>query len=389
MLTLVYAQEAIPNTITRSVFLAGPSLRPGQEIGNVSWREKALQVLKMLEYDGVVFIPEAKTGNFTDFNYENQIQWETKCLRLADNILLYLNRDMDKELYGLTSNDEWGQWKESGKCILITEHTADHVRYQEWWANELKVPLFHDLTNGIKLLIDLQKEGEIRSDGERFVPLEIWNLDQFKSWYTQLKENGNKLQDAKVLKTFRIPSNNKIFAYSLWVNVFITNENRMKNNEFIISRPDISSCLLYYWRPDPMECEIVLVSEFRSPVNNSKGKVFEIPGGSSLKPGIDPKETIIEELEEECGFKADVARLNFVQANQLAATILTHKSHLFAYKLNNYELDILKSNQNKIFGVESESERTEIHVVKVKEIVDADWIDWANMGMILSILMKS
>jgi hypothetical protein len=36
----------------------------------------------------------------------------------------------------------------------------------------------------------------------------------------------------------------------------------------------------------------IIVSEFRSPVNNITGKVYELPGGSSVKIGIDPKERI-------------------------------------------------------------------------------------------------
>jgi len=383
---IIYAQEAIPNEINKSIFLAGPSLRPGQE--GVSWRINALKILELLEYDGIVFVPEARTGNFEDFNYETQILWETKCLKMADHIVFYLNRNVDSGLLGLTTNDEWGYWKDSGKCVLITEINADSVRYQEWWAKELKIPAFHDLFNGFKYILDLQVDC-FRRDGERFVPQEIWNLNQFQSWYKQLRENGNWLSDAKVLNIYRAPSNGKAFAFSLWVNVFIKNENRYKNNEFIFSRTDISSCLLYYWRPNPMDCEIILVSEFRSPVNNEMGKVFELPGGSSVKPDLDPKEIIIEELKEETGFSPDINRLEFESARQLYATLLTHKSHLYSYKLNQFELDILKSNQNKIFGNEAETERTEIHVMKVSEAIEHKYVDWSNLGAILSVVTKN
>lgn len=385
-MNIIYAQEAVPNEINKSVFLAGPSLRPGQE--GTSWRIKALEILRQLEYDGVVFVPEAREGNFEDFNYETQILWETKCLRMADNIIFYLNRNVEKGLMGLTTNDEYGYFKDSGKCVLITEPNADSVRYQEWWAKELKVATFHDLFNGIKHVIGLQTDC-FRRDGERFIPQEIWKLNQFENWYKSLKANGNWLSDAKVLNIYRIPSNNKPFAFSLWVSVYIKSENRYKNNEFIFSRPDISSCVLYYWRPNPMDCEIVLVSEFRSPVNNSEGKVYEIPGGSSIKPDVDPREIMIDELHEETGFQLDINRLEFESARQLCATLLTHKSHLYSYKLNVYELDTLKSNQNKIFGNEADSERTEIHVMTVGEAIDKSYIDWSNIGQILNVINKN
>jgi 8-oxo-dGTP pyrophosphatase MutT (NUDIX family) len=384
---LIYAQEAIPNEISKSIFLAGPSLRPGQK--GVSWREKAIKILEILEYDGVVFIPEGKDGNFEDLNYQTQILWESKCLKIADNIIFYINRNLDTELYGLTTNDEWGYWKDSGKCVLITELTADKVRYQEWWAKELKVPAFHELSNGIRHIIDIQ-DNYSRLDGERFIPQEIWQLDQFQSWYKQLRSNGNWISDAKVLKTYRIPSNNKIFAFSLWVNIFIKSENRYKNNEFVFSRPDISSCVLYHLNTENfLKSEIILVSEFRSPVNNTKGLVYELPGGSSVKPGVDPKERIIEELEEETGFQPNIEKLIFEGERQICSTLLTHKNWLYSYQLSDLEFDILKTKENQIFGNIEDTERTELHIFKACDIITEEYLDWSNSGQILYVLNKN
>lgn len=381
---IIYAQEAIPNQITKSIFLAGPSLRPGQE--GISWRVKALEILRIYEYDGVVFVPEARVGNFEDFNYETQIQWESKCLRMSDHILFYINRNLDSGLLGLTTNDEFGYWKESGKCVLVTEHGADKVRYQEYFAKEFKIPFFHELSNGINNIIERQTTC-IRIDGERFIIQDVWKLEQFQSWYKQLKANGNWISDAKILNTYRLPNGN-IFSFNLWVSIFIRSENRYKNNEFIISRTDISSCVLYYPRPNILESEIVLVSEFRTPANNSKGMVYELPGGSSMKPGVDPTTTMIEELHEECGFDPNPTKLEFESARQLNATMLTHKSHLFSYKLDVWELDKIKQNQNKVFGQIEDTERTYVHVVKVRDLIYDESIDWSNMGQILTIINK-
>jgi 8-oxo-dGTP pyrophosphatase MutT (NUDIX family) len=384
MLNIIYAQEPVPNEIHKSIFLAGPSLRPGQE--GISWRVNALKILELLEYDGIVFVPEARAGNFEDFNYETQILWETKCLSIADNIIFYINR-RKPDLLGLTTNQEFGYWADSGKCILITEVNADSVRYQEWWAKHLKMDSYHELFNGLKDVIGKQTDCR-RVDGERFISQEIWKLEQFQSWYRQMKCNGNWISDAKILHVYRTPKGAP-FAFSLWVNIFIKGENRYKNNEFIFSRPDISSCLLYYWRPNPMDCEIVLVSEFRSPVNNAKGLVYELPGGSSVKPGVDPKERIIEELHEETGFDPRIDKLEFESDRQVYATLLTHKCYLYSYKLDRYELDALTANQNKIFGNEADTERTELHVMKLQDAVDQKYIDWSNMGQILYVLNKN
>lgn len=380
---IIYAQEALPNEINKSLFLAGPSLRPGQE--GVSWRIKALEILDMIGYDGVVFVPEARVGNFEDFNYESQIMWETRALRASDNIIFHINRNTDQDLLGLTTNDEWGYWKDSGKCILSTELTADKVRYQEWWAKELKIPAYHELFSAIKHVYEIQ-EDFIRIDGERFIPQEIWKLDQFQSWYKQLKLNRNWISDAKVLKAYRIPSNNKIFAFSLWVNIYIRDEDRYKNNEFIFSRPDISSCVLYLPNEDLIKTELVLVSEFRSPVNNTKGKVYELPGGSSVKPGVDPKTIMVDELKEETGFVPEIEKLNFESARQICSTMLTHKSFLYSYVLSEIEMNKIKSCVGQTFGNIEDTERTELHVVTLEDAINMQYLDWSNLGQIMSVI---
>jgi 8-oxo-dGTP pyrophosphatase MutT (NUDIX family) len=380
---LIYAQEAIPNEIRKSIFLAGPSLRPGQD--GVSWRKKAIKILDLIGYDGVVFIPEARVGNFEDFNYEKQIIWETRALRASDNILFHINRNIKDELLGLTTNDEWGFWKNSGKCVLSTELNADKVRYQEWWAKELKIPAFHELFSALKHIEDIQ-EDYVRIDGERFIPQEIWKTPQFQSWYKQLKLNQNWISDAKVLNSYRIPSNNKIFAFSLWMNIYIREESRYKNNEFVFSRPDISSCVLYLPNEDVMKTEIVLVSEFRTPVNNMKGLVFELPGGSSMKDGVDPKQIMIEELEEETGFIPQIDKLNFESARQICATMLTHKSYLYSYQLSNIEMIKIKSCLGQTFGNIEDTERTELHIVTLEDIITMQHLDWSNVGQIMSVV---
>jgi 8-oxo-dGTP pyrophosphatase MutT (NUDIX family) len=382
---IIYAQEAIPNQINKSIFLAGPSLRPGQD--GISWRINALEILRVLEYDGVVFVPESEDGSFNEnFNWETQVMWESKCLRMSDNILFHINRDIESGLLGLTTNDEWGFWKDSGKCILSTDPNADKTDYQEWWAKELKVPSFNDLFSALRHIIKTQQDAP-RVDGERMIPQEIWLLDQFQTWYKQLKVNGNWISDARVLNAYRIPSNNKIFAFSLWVNIFIRNENRYKNNEFIFSRPDISSCVMYYPRENRADSEIILVSEFRSPVNNEKGKIYELPGGSSIKPGENALNVVIDEIMEETGLTSiDITRIEHVGARQLAGTILTHKSHLFAYELSEAEYINVKTNVGKVFGNEQDSERTELHLFTLQEIMDNDYIDWSNLGQIMSVV---
>lgn len=382
---IIYTQEAIPNQINKSIFLAGPSLRPNQS--GISWRINALEILELLGYDGVVFVPEFRDGIFDDnFNWEHQVKWETKCLQIADNILFHINRNLSTELYGLTTNDEWGYWKDSGKCVLSIVPNADKTEYQEWWAKQLKVPTYYDLYHSILHIINEQNEYEcdVRKDGERNIPLEIWSSNQFKSWYNDLKSNGNWISDSKVLKIHRMPSNNKMFAYSLWLNIYIANEDRYKNNEFVFTRNDISSCVLYYpsESDDILDTKIVLVSEFRTPVSNKAGKVYEIPGGSSFKPNSDPFETIVDEISEECGFDANKDKIKEVNTRQIYSTLLTHKVHLYKYELDLVEYNKIKSNEGQIFGNIQDTERTMVHVKTLREILEQSIVDYSNIGQI-------
>jgi hypothetical protein len=386
---IIYSQQPIPNEINKSIFLAGPSLRPGQE--GISWRIKALEILRVLEYDGVVFVPEFENGQFDeDFNWTNQVLWESRCLRCADTILFNINRDIDNNLLGLTTNTEFGQWMDSGKTVLVTPLNADKVEYQKWWAKNLKVPQYTDLFNAISFIISEQQTCW-RKDGERFIPQEIFLLETFQDWYKAMKKAGNWISDAKVLNTYRIPSNNKIFAYSLWVNIYIKSEQRYKNNEFIFSRPDISNCVLYRKNTQNiMDSDIVLVSEFRSPVNNEIGMVYELPGGSSVKIGVDPKERIVEELSEETGFEPNIDKLVFEGERQIYSTLVTSKSYLYSYELSDLEYDKIKQNvdQNKTFGNAEDTELTYLHLYKVSDLLTSNYIDWSNLGQILKIIMQ-
>ncbi len=384
---IVYSCKPIPATISKSIFLAGPSLRKGQD-HLVSWRIKALSVLEQLGYDGVVFVPEADGGNWDELDYKQVNDWETRCLNIADNIIFYINRDVENGLLGLTTNDEFGYWKRSGKCILCTEPNADSVRYQEIWAEKLNIPVYHDLYNGIMDIMAKQGAGDERRDGERWVPLYIWNHPGFKTWYGNMRAAGNQLTEARIEDVFMLP-NGSVFSFRMWCNIFIVSEKRYKNNEFLITRTDISSCVLYYPRPDPLETEVVIVKEFRTPVNNADGYVYEVPGGSSFKPDADALATVIDEIYEETGFRPNADKLTFCGNRQLAATMLTHQSHLWSYELNAYEMNEIKKMSYETHGNAEDTELTYVEVKKIHQLLADGLLDWSNLGQILSVIIKN
>lgn len=381
---VIYAQKPFPKTVTRSLFLAGPTPR-GTEPG---WREEAIGILQGLGFDGTVFVPEPEDGEWGDF--ESQVEWEEEALNRADCILFWIPRDLTGErmwdfpMPGLTTNDEWGFWKDSGKVVLGTPPGAEHVRYQQHYAKKYGVPYQTTLKGTIRAALDLIGPGEIRSDGECCIPLGVWRKPEFQAWYGSHRSQGNSLHGARVVWTFGVPPPafglgppKRTFLYAVHADWYIESEDRHKVNEIVILRPDISSVLLYEGE------RIVLVQEFRTPVRNSEAMVYELPGGSSAKPGEDPLVVAAHEVEEETGLKLDPKRFIKHQERQLVSTLSGHTSTLYSVRLTKEEMDRLAADKS-VHGVEGDSERTYIEVVSVADAVARQLVDWSTLGMILA-----
>ena len=173
----------------------------------------------------------------------------------------------------------------------------------------------------------------------------------------------------------------------------MASEDRVKDNEVVIARPDISSVLLYSEVESPqgdglVDYEVVLVKEFRSPASTEDGFIRELPGGSSVKKDEDAKEIAAEEVHEETGFYLDSDRLERVSDRQLAGTFSAHKSHLFKVHLTKKEMDWFKSQDGVVYGNVEDSERTFIEVHNVYDLVRNNLVDWSTLGMILSVLAE-
>jgi hypothetical protein len=386
---IIWAQKEFPKKITKSIFLAGPTPR---EKNVKSWRIEAIKCLEDNDYDGTVFIPEFEDGiqDDTKLDYSGQIEWEQRAMNMADIILFYLPRKM-KDMPGLTSNDEWGYWKTSRKVILAFPENAEKVRYQEYFAKQLNIPILDSLEHALAICIDKLGDGAVRIDGETYIPLHVWNHPAFKNWYQNLQNAGNRLEEAKVEYTKYVgPKNDFLFFIVLWAKVWIELEKRYKENEVAIMRSDISSCLLYKLdKNDILNSDIVMVKEFRTPVNNFSGYVWELAGGSSFKDKQDPKQIIVDELKEETGVFIESDRIKQLEARQLQATSLTHKSYLFSCELSDKELEDIKEKQGKIFGNAEDTEMTYVEVVKLSSILKTDLVDWSNIGMIFSAIYQN
>lgn len=395
---VVYAKQPFPESWTSAIFLAGPTPRDKE---TPSWRPEAIRLLEGMGYDGVVFSPEVEDGEWKSGPdaYIEQVEWERKGLDMADQIVFWVPREMTS-MPALTTNVEFGRYVTSGKVVLGAPEWAKSVKYLDTMLQtETGTKMQVDLSVVLRLAMDnIERNGatedlQVRAGGERCVPLHIWSTPSFRQWYQMQVDAGNRLDDAKLLWHFKPGKAKVVFSWVLWVKVWIANENRWKENEYVFARPDISTVCLYH-TPNkaslvPADTEVVLVREFRSPARTMDGCVHEIAGGSSFKPNQDPLKVASDEVHEETGLIIDPSRFRFIRSRQLVATLSSHHAHLFAAELTADEMAQAKTlaASQAVNGVEEDTEHTYIEVRTISEMFDDSLVDWAMLGMIMQALL--
>jgi 8-oxo-dGTP pyrophosphatase MutT (NUDIX family)/nucleoside 2-deoxyribosyltransferase len=399
---LVYANQELPESWSKSIFLAGPTPRSSEV---QSWRGEAVAELGLLGYDGAVFIPEDEHGKW-QHSYVDQVEWEERCLNASDCVVFWIPRDL-ATMPGFTTNIELGVWLDSGKAVIGFPEDAPKTKYIKYYTEKLKVPNSRSLKGTLEEAVRFLGEGAERTGGARKIPLFIYNTKHFQDWYVNQIHRGNRLDDAKVLWNFRVGKQRKFpLFWSIHVDVYVAAEDRNKSNEIIISRSDISSVLAYKWDPSFKRIQICLVREFRSPSSTGDGFIWELPGGSSPKADQDPFQVAAEELAEETGLKIPKERFKkheYMSRRQLTGTLSTHGAYLFSVALEDKELNYLKQQKGKIHGnYITDSEQTYVEVVMLDQILNpyfamnrvpakpgervVPYCDWATLGMIFSVL---
>lgn len=390
---IIHTHEEPPKSYSKSIFLAGPTPRT-KEVK--SWRLEALRILEEKGYDGVVFVPEDRDGDFdrfdANYDYERTPTWEHRMMDMADIILFWVPRDLTT-LPALTTNVEFGLQAHLGKIIFGAPVEAPKNKYLQFVAKKFDLyPGYYTLEGTINSALESISEGALRNDGECEIPLLIWRLRAFQNWYQAQKNAGNRLDGAKIEWISKVRKNPKaIFAFAIRPNIHISSENRNKVNDPVVFRLDISSVILYKKHPNQLDSEVVIIKEFRSAASTKDGFVWELPGGSS--PHItDPLTVAVEETKEEVGLEINPDRLEYVGSRQMAATLSSHKSHAYSVELTDNELEWLKTQKGIPHGSDypdnPTGEQAYTEVLTLREIMAKELVDWPNIGMIRTVLDK-
>ncbi len=114
----------------KSIFLAGPTIRNVDMVGwqKGGWRKEALEILKELGFDGVVYVPEFETPS-PELDYKKQTHWEWNALHNSTVIVFWIPR-IFPDLPALTTNVEFGYYLGIGKNVVYGRPDNAHkVRY--------------------------------------------------------------------------------------------------------------------------------------------------------------------------------------------------------------------------------------------------------------------
>lgn len=146
---VIYVHETPSEVPSKSIFLAGPSPR-GQD--HYNWRPEALKILENIGFDGVVFVPLPRDGQWAP-NFDAQVEWELTYLEESSIIVFWVPRKLDT-LPAFTTNVEFGMYVKSGKIILGFPEGAPKMRYLAYIGKKNGVPVYHTLVETLRVAVN-------------------------------------------------------------------------------------------------------------------------------------------------------------------------------------------------------------------------------------------
>jgi len=335
-----------------------------------------------LSYDGVVFLPESQDGQ-RQGDYDQQMAWELEAMRRSDVLLFWVPTEREA-LPAYTTRVEFGFQVHSGKVILGMPQDAYHTRYMKKLGQLYHLASHQTLSETVTAALTKLGEGAQRSGVECLIPLDLWRAPHFQKWYAVQTAAGHTLVDVPNIEwVFRIGTDRTFPLFiALHVAISVHGEGRIKANEAVIIRPSLMIVCAYCPGDTKGQDRFILVKEYRTSVMNPEGFVFELPGGSSIRLGVDPLAVVMDELAQETGIRLPQGRFRVLGRRQIAATMIANEALLFVVRLDPSEMDAIAARQGEIHGNKAEAEHTSLYVFTRQQLMEGQFVDYATLGQI-------
>ena len=132
-----------------SIFLAGPTPR---DIWGQDWRAGAISILENEQSRDMpmfktAFVPDPGDGTWLE-NYDAQVAWEFQALEVSTIIMFWVPREL-QTMPAFTTNVEFGMYMTSGRTVLGYPPVTPKMKYLDWHARRLNVPVRDNLRETI------------------------------------------------------------------------------------------------------------------------------------------------------------------------------------------------------------------------------------------------
>ena len=371
----LYAGQQPPESWDACVFIAGSMSGAGSSA--LPWQHEVIALLQeRWAGDGRLVVLVSEPGSCVrDVAGDELTDWHGRALDVADVMIFWWPDDTDPRLM----SSSLAAWNDTHRVVHGTPSGTSLSSYLVTYLHATSTAT--TLDDLVSTALDMIGAGARRAAGERDVPLTLWRTDSFQRWYSAQSAAGNTLLSARQVWTFSAgPGQTSLLYWALHVRIYVRAENRVKSNEVVISRPDISVIALYQRGATIDDTIIVLVREFRSPASTPDGFVHELPGGSTAGD-TSALDQAITETDEETGLAIDAQRIRAHGSRQVAATMSAHHAYLFTAEITNDELDRLRLSQATPHGA-GDTERTWPEITTFGELRERRLVDWATLGMI-------
>lgn len=159
MIQIIHILESIVPGEKNSIYLAGPTFRNGGG-DKISWRGKALEILNLLDFDGIVYVPEYKNNTQpAEWTYSRQIDWELDAMKESGVILFWIPRDLEN-LPAFTTNIEVGEWLKSKKIVAGAPIGAPKNEYIQERCSRLNIHWSVTIENCVNTALRKLKESK-------------------------------------------------------------------------------------------------------------------------------------------------------------------------------------------------------------------------------------